>query len=103
MSYEGFTQYLCTNGHYHSKDAFDDYGFSYNFECPYCDASEAWSNSVNTTNGSWETNLDGEEERIDGYVELKVLTPAGKCTCNNCGNTHFTTPEVYEIPKRKSV
>jgi hypothetical protein len=47
MSYEGFEQYLCENGHYHTFDAYEDVPKS----CPFCDKRWAWRHSVDQTNG----------------------------------------------------
>ncbi len=101
MSYEGYEQKLCKNGHYWTVDAFENYcgfdndGFS---NCPCCKEKEVWSNSVDTTNGSFEW-IDGKEVRIDGYIELEEATPAPVCTCKECGNVHALGPPTYKIPK----
>jgi hypothetical protein len=38
-------------------------------------------------------------ERIDGYVKLKLLKKAEECTCSCCGNKHFSSYDIYEIPE----
>ncbi|KKM89344.1 hypothetical protein LCGC14_1249630 [marine sediment metagenome] len=103
MSFEGYTQYLCSNGHASTKDAYDDYFNEYDFKCPCCDGKEAWSNTVCTTNGSFEYDDQDNEIRIDGYVDLEVLTPAPSCVCKECGNTHMTGPVIYKIPENRDV
>jgi hypothetical protein len=45
MSYEGYSQCICSNGHYFEHDAYCD-GF-----CPYCGLGSSWDNSVDQTNG----------------------------------------------------
>ena len=50
---------------------------------------------VNTTNGSFDDEGDGE--RIDGFVELKVkIKQSGICSC--CNEEHICETR-YEIPK----
>lgn len=89
MSYEGFTQYLCKNGHYHTQDcSYDDLTI-----CPNCMADIVWSNMVDVTNGSFEI-IDGKEVRIDGYVDLKIKYER-QCDC--CGSILTT----YKIPKKR--
>jgi hypothetical protein len=95
MSYEGYTQYLCAKGHYHTRDCmYDDLTI-----CPDCMADIVWSNMVDVTNGSFEQDerpgFEWNEIRIDGYVELEVEYER-KCDC--CGSVLETT---YKIPKKK--
>lgn len=64
----------------------------------HCGEPKAWVNLVDVTNGSFEVNPDtGEEERIDGFVELEILVPPQECVCS-CGNKHYSTHGVYRIP-----
>jgi len=93
MSYEGYYQLICEQGHYWTEDC---YG-SPEGQCKVCGSKIAWSNSVNYTNGSW----DDDGKRIDGYIELEIDTPAEQCICPTCGHTHNTTVETYKIPENK--
>ncbi len=100
MSYTGYEEYICLNGHYWTKDAYCCYGEDHfnQSKCPICGAAIAWYNVVNTTNGSYEINPDtGEEECIDGSVELEVDVPATICTCP-CGHKHVTNEATFKIP-----
>lgn len=101
MSYEGYVQYWCENGHYHTVDAYDDYSDGYEFKCPECFGKQAFRNSVDLTNGSYYEDPGGAFERIDGYIEPVVVEKAPMCTCNSCGHTHATGPVVYVIPESK--
>ena len=85
MSYEGFEQHLCTNGHYWEEDS--SYAETDNV-CPFCKTPSVWYNCVD------ETNCEGV-----GYIPMQALlvTPAIKQTCN-LGHEHVITPEVYRIP-----
>lgn len=52
MSYEGYGELLCANGHYHAHDAYIDEPE----ECPICGALWAYSHGVDQTNGVEEGN-----------------------------------------------
>jgi hypothetical protein len=95
MSYEGYVQYICTNGHYAVRDAYDDYDLDgeNEWKCKVCGSGSAWSNCVDQTNGSFGDN----GERIDGHVEPEVLQEF-KCTCSCCGHVHQSAPTIYKIP-----
>jgi hypothetical protein len=106
MSYEGYVQILCEEGHYSIRDTYNDV-VPENFVCkcqiepPYdnvCGARMAWWNQVNLTNGSWEVNPEtGKEERIDGFVWLEILEEGE--VCEHCGNK--MTTDRYKIPEDK--
>lgn len=46
MSYEGYTQRLCANGHLWAEGCYDDV-----LECPSCGEQSVWSHTVDCTNG----------------------------------------------------
>lgn len=96
MSYEGYDQYICENGHYWIEDCYSA-GDPAGRRCKVCSSKVAWRNGVDQTNGSW----DDDGNRIDGHVELEVDIPALECTCPTCGHTHTTTVETYKIPENK--
>lgn len=96
MSFEGYYQILCKNGHY---DTCDVYIFDWAetcWECSICKEKVGWMNTVDLTNGSY----DDEGRRIDGCVELEVKEQPKECECPTCGNTHSTGPTVYEVPAK---
>jgi hypothetical protein len=108
MSYEGFEQVLCSNGHYYIFDCYD-FWEAENWHCPTCGAKATWSNMVDTTNGSYETdeegrilyNKEGKEIRIDGYVEMHILD---KCKCDHCGSIlarRYKTPTYADLAEAK--
>jgi len=95
MSYEGYTQVLCKNGHLSCYDCRDDespvcaFG---RFESPQqwqcrCGASIAWWNDVD------DTNCDSY-----GKVDLEIATDAVVCECPHCKNKHYSSEETYKIP-----
>ena len=48
MSYEGYEQVICINGHAWNIDAYESsYGLG---DCPYCKSRPIWHNSVDETN-----------------------------------------------------
>jgi len=92
MSFEGYYQVLCKNGHY---EAFSVYWDEPEFwKCGDCGEPCAWWHIVDVTNGSY----DEEGNRIDGYVELETEKQF-ICVCPTCGVAHETAPARYKIPK----
>lgn len=89
MSYEGYTQTLCINGHYKEIDCND------NIEkyCKKCKKELVWFNSVDLTNGSY--NQKGK--RIDGYINLKV---SKRIVCKHCKTA---LDIIYKIPKKETM
>ncbi len=87
MSYEGYTQYICGNGHYWDVDVYDD--TTSNACCPDCESEYVWENSVDLTNGSYD--IDGN--RMDGYIELEIVNQE---KCEHCDSILST---VYKIPE----
>lgn len=96
MSYEGYSRFLCKNGHLWteddlmqmwSKDSLEDN------KCPKCGGSAVWENIVNLTNGSY----DDEGERIDGFIELEIKSEWSGI-CSECGGKHICET-IYKIPK----
>ena len=90
MSYEGYEQYICQNGHAWTEDC------SYSFEeedrvCPICQAKQAWYNAVDDTNGE-----------SCGYIDMEKLLvkPAVVKTCN-LGCAHVVEPSIYRIPSKQ--
>lgn len=106
MSWEGYEQQLCANGHAFDGDR--DTSSMYDTEEPerskcHCGAKIVWWNMVNLTNGSFNHDSDGNEttERIDGYVELEEMSPSKLCQCSGCGNQHFSKEATYKLPSKE--
>lgn len=92
MSYEGFSQFLCKEGHYWSEDCYD--ADVRTTKCQFGHKA-IWENMVDITNGSYETNPEtGKEERIDGYVELEP-----KLT-NKCDKCKSVLEQTFKIPRK---
>ncbi len=86
MSYEGYTECLCANGHYSMYDAYQRLR-----GCQHCDASIAWMNDIDTTN-------DG------GYPYDNLITIDDKRDeiCLECGQA-VTHPARYKIPTEEDM
>ena len=96
MSYEGYEQCICENGHYFQNDdifsgMYDD---DWKPECPECKSPAAWINSVDCTN-VWDDGVIP-----DSALESFLISKAEQETCN-LGHVHQTKPAVYRVPTRK--
>lgn len=91
MSFEGYHQVLCKNGHHFTAGLTMD---RHSWWCPACKEGAAWVNLVDTTNGSF----DERGEQIDGYVYLEIEKEAVLCKCPTCQNEHVIEPVRYKIP-----
>lgn len=97
MSYEGYEQLLCVNGHERVVDVYEDLK---TWRCS-CGEKLAWFNCVDQTNGSFERDpVTGEDVRIDGYVELEVDREAVGETCEHCLHTETIEERIYKIPEQ---
>jgi len=90
MSWEGYYQLICKNGHYWTDDA--SYMDDQDCICPICKSKPVWHNTVDITNGSFEG-----KRRIDGYKSLK---PYQVIKCPTCKTT---LEAKYKIPKQRSI
>lgn len=90
MSYEGYEQLVCENGHYWELDAHLSSGTLKENKCPHCKGDAAWSNAVD------QTNSDGSEF----VVKLSERTPAVVETCEHCNSSKEIDPPTYHIPKK---
>jgi hypothetical protein len=85
MSYEGYEQVLCENGHLSVVDAYNDLQM---FLCS-CGAKAAWSNSVDQTNC--------EEVGLINMERL-LVREAKYETCDKCKHSKLVFAPVYRIP-----
>ena len=92
MSYEGYEQFLCEDGHYQEREAYDD-----PVQVCHCGKPIVWYNSVDLTNGSF----DDEGIRIDGYIELQVKAEATYEECPHCHHSELKSEVTYHIPADK--
>lgn len=86
MSYEGYNEYLCPEGHRWNMDCESE-----NLSCPTCGQEQVWSNSVDNTN----CYLDGAiPEEVWKQFEIE---PEIEETCN-LGHKHVVKSAKYRIP-----
>lgn len=97
MSFEGYYQILCGNGHLSDDDVYDYRQEEGHWKCPACGEREAWRNLVDVTNGSYYEN-----ERVDGFVELEVDHEPVYHTCD-MGHQHLVSPVTYKIPSKPGI
>lgn len=93
MSYEGYEQHICQNGHYFETDC--SY-FSNSELCPWCQATSAFINSVDCTNG------DNDGIILDSVWDEFLICPAVKQTCN-LGHEHIVRQATYRIPTQEEL
>lgn len=80
MSYEGFEQVLCCNGHYFTFDAYNSVDLGL-WHCPICGEHFAWENSVNQTNGSHCSLWDGDKHFCREAMEMMHETYENASCC----------------------
>lgn len=91
MSYEGYEQHICQNGHRFNTQC------SYMLDedktmCPICEAPSVWCNGVD------DTNCD-EYGVIRDWSSL-LLTEIESEVCN-LGHTHVTEHATYKVPSKE--
>ena len=93
MSYEGFVQIICGNGHYFTVNAMDEmYIYGDDVVCHLCSAKQAWRNSVDDTNC--------ESYGIIRNMEQFLITPAKVEVCN-LGHNHIVGWDIFRIPTKE--
>jgi len=98
MSYEGYSQFWCKNGHYWTIDCNLLIYNEGKQKCPICNEEEVRENMVDETNGSF----DDDGTRIDSFIEPE-LVKGEKLICGNCLKEHICSCSVYKIPPKKKV
>ncbi len=94
MSYEGYEQCICENGHYFTQPG--QYAFSEGLSKCQCGSEVAWSNSVD------ETNCDSYGIVLMSDLN-KLIISAEKTEVCNLGHTHITHKAIYRLPKEKEL
>lgn len=95
MSFEGYNQCVCKNGHYFEEDAMMvRYDGSEN--CPDCGAEAAWVNCVDDTNCDSYGKIPYEMLR-EKYLAKKAEVE----TCECCGHAEEVSPEEFKVPTRE--
>jgi len=81
MSFEGYYQELCAEGHLNKWDVYDEHDEL----CTVCGRIIVWRNLVDTTNDAGIP------------VGLAVKEMGEKHVCETCGIAHYTNT-IYHIP-----
>lgn len=91
MSYEGYDQVLCSNGHLSCLDAYETFMCEEDWRC-HCGAPIAFTNSVDETNGD-----------SFGFMDMGefVSEPAVFEECPCCKHSRMVSYPVYRIPTEK--
>lgn len=88
MSYEGYTQHICQNGHQFNT-ACNYGGYGEEEKCPDCESESAWSNEVDDTNG----------DSVGIILHFDpVLISSGKQETCNLGHSHTVIQPTYRVP-----
>lgn len=89
MSYEGYWQCICQNGHYYTDGA-----DAYNEEepCGICKTPSAWRNQVD------ETNCDSWGEIPFDLLKKNFLISEEVIETCNLGHRHITKHAIFRIP-----
>ena len=93
MSWEGFSQNICKNGHFFNGDA------RFNMEpivCDICNSNIAFQNIVDDTNGD-QIGVITEE------MLFKLLVSPAKREICNLGHEHIVKPAIFRIPSKEEV
>jgi len=102
MSYEGYEQYMCANGHFWEEPCSYDWGAREIIACPdlvgrdedgkpiTCNQPVVWHNSVDETNG--------DEYGIFLVKDLVNKEDAKWEECSSCGNKKLISDETFEVP-----
>lgn len=92
MSYEGYYQQWCPNGHYDECDALQH---DWDERCIDCGEPYVLEHSVDLTNDG------GPSGKGWGYIQPEVDIPAVTETCEHCNHTRTVKPEIYKIPTQE--
>jgi len=87
MSYEGFIQQICENGHFSGRDCCDS-----NETCRICSGKIVWENEVDQTN--WEDVGYIQREDMNKFIIQKAVIE----TCSHCGQNKQISPDIYRPP-----
>ena len=95
MSFEGYYQILCKNGHLYIQDVYEYEQDDEPWKCPDCGEGKAWIHTVDQTNGSDPQTGEGMP------FKLKVKTPQQVKVCTKCSAATVLRSTTYEIPEEE--
>jgi hypothetical protein len=90
MSYEGYTQALCQQGHEVIIGQYED------VDACRCGDALVWFHSVDQTNG-----CSCDDDSCPAHrKKLEVKEAAKFKNCNACGHSELVAPTTYKMPAR---
>lgn len=89
MSYEGYVQCICKNGHYYEYNA---YARDNDRVCYQCGTESAWTNAVS------ETNCDSYGQIPMKWLREQFLKEKAHVETCNLGHQHTVKQETFYIP-----
>lgn len=99
MSWEGYEENLCENGHYFASSSYM-YSELGDLHCPYCEAEAVWGHTIDETNGAYIYDATYNEEYDSCAVGVSfrpILAVKWEApVCEHCDQT--TGPIVYFTP-----
>jgi len=109
MSFEGYYEALCENGHVMSCDVHAAYcdlvsANPFDWVCPHCGKPICWYQVVDETNGlPFKVDEDGNEtdeysDLYDGQYRLEEETGIVTSTCEHCHMTKIVAEPRYKVP-----
>lgn len=101
MSYEGYDEHLCKNGHRFTTDPFwCGPGYEEKPICPIagCGKESVWHNSVDETNGPSQGKITEK-----GWDTLLIADDKKVYTCSHCGHAKLVGHAKYRIPTEEEL
>jgi hypothetical protein len=92
MSFEGFYQLICEEGHRTGCDCYE-----LCLACHICGKAVIFQNLVDQTNGNEVGYIT--EEGFKTLIKKEAVTE----TCSHCGHTKQEEPELYRIPTKEEL
>jgi hypothetical protein len=94
MSYEGYVQLICENGHLTSEDTY--YHDMTEPECSICKGKILWENQVDETNGDDVGKITYEDMNKYFRIQGQKLE-----TCPTCNHVHEVLSNLYRVPLKE--
>lgn len=101
MSWEGYGQALCKNGHQYDIAPYDS---DPDGACPFCQSKQAWVYWVDETNGcECPEETTPETKKCAAHpIQLELDQPATYKQCPTCDHRELLTQPTYKIPESPS-
>lgn len=97
MSYEGYEEHLCKNGHRFSIPCQYAFGDMEEVKCQFCNEHSVWFNAVD------QTNCDEYGAIQEADWEKFLIEPTKTETCSSCNHTKVISEARYRIPTKEEL